>query len=150
MKITVSRRYILLMAFILVLAVIYSGGLAMASSSQLVQEQSVSDSLLYRKKAGPRLLERPMVHESVVGASKIDFSLTATGRSQFELSFQNPHQHPVKVKIYNIIGNVLASEVAPAGRPFVKTYNFKAEKMRLFVVEVGNEKHNLTKKVTTI
>jgi len=76
--------------------------------------------------------------------------LNATGRSEFELTFENPYKYPVKIRIYDIIGNLISEEEAQPGATFTKKYNFQSEKMRLFVVEVGNQKHNLTKKVTTI
>ena len=150
MKIRISRRYILLMAFILVLAAIYSGGLAMAEPLQAGKDKPFADSSRISQKIGQQILERTILLRNTGEPAMLDFDLRPTGRSQFELSFNNPYNRPVQIKIYNIIGNIMAVEEAPAGVPFLKTYNFSEDKMRLFVVEVGNQKHNLTKKVTTI
>lgn len=150
MKVRVSRRYMLLMAFILVLAAIYSGGLAMAEPLQTGEEKILADSSRINQKIGRQILERSILFRNIGDPATFDFDLRPTGRSQFELSFTNPYNRPIQIKIYNIIGNIMAVEEAPAGVSFLKTYNFSEDKMRLFVVEVGNQKHNLTKKVTTI
>ncbi len=146
MKVGISRRYLLLVAFIVILAVIYTGGLAMAYSFQPV----AADSTEVTPGVGKNILERPIRYGHLGKDVSFDFSLTTTGRSQFQLSFDNPYSYPVEIKIYSIIGNLITREEAPAGMNFKKTYNFSRDKMRLFVVEVGNEKHNLTKKITTI
>lgn len=157
MKVRVSRRYMLLMAFILVLAAIYSGGLAMAESLQTAASLQAGEKKILadsssriNQEIGQQILERSILFRNIGDPAILDFDLRPTGRSQFELSFKNPYNRPVQIKIYNIIGNIMAVEEAPAGMSFLKTYNFSEDKMRLFVVEVGNQKHNLTKKVTTI
>lgn len=150
MKARMSRRYILLMAFIIALVAIYTGGLAMARDLQNRETTDLADSSRVSRKIGQQLMERSLRLQNIGEPEQLDFSLTATGKSQFELRFDNPYSYPVRIKIYNIIGNLVVSEEAPGGGHFSKTYDFSSDKMRLFVVEVGNKKHNLTKKVTTI
>jgi len=150
MKARISKRYILLFAFIAALAAIYSGGLVVAASYQEPTGKVLIDSSRLLKKAGQQIVEQSPFYRTLSLENRFDFSVEATGRSEFELRFDNPYKFPVKIRIYDIIGNLIAEEEAQAGAAFAKKYNFQSEKMRLFVVEVGNQKHNLTKKVTTI
>lgn len=146
----IYKRYILLFAFIIALAAIYSGGLVVAASYQDPASKVAVDSSRMHKKSGQQTVEQSPFYKTLSLENRFDFSVEATGRSEFELKFENPYKFPVKIRIYDIIGNLIAEEEAQAGVSFAKKYNFQSEKTRLFVVEVGNQKHNLTKKVTTI
>jgi hypothetical protein len=150
MKLRISKRFILLLGFVLALLAIYSGGLVTAHPMQDQNGAASLDSGRVSNKVRSQIVEQALSHKGLITDSRLDFSLTPTGRSEFELAFENPYKYPVKIKIYNIIGNLIAEEEAKPGASFTKKYNFSDEKMRLFVVEVGNQKHNLTKKVTTI
>lgn len=150
MKLRLSKRIALLLGFVIALAAIYSGGLATARPFQETATSAKLDSGRISDKIARQLVEHSVSHRSLIADSRFDFSLVPTGRSEFELSFENPYKYPVKIRIYNIIGNLIAEEEATPGTSFNKKYNFSDEKMRLFVVEVGNQKHNITKKVTTI
>ena len=150
MELTLSKRFALLLGFVLALAAIYSGGLVTAGSFQESPNPLKLDSGRISDKIARQLVEHSVTHKGLMNDSKFDFSLVPTGRSEFELSFENPYKYPVKIRIYNIIGNLIAEEEARPGAEKKKKYNFSDEKMRLFVVEVGNQKHNITKKVTTI
>lgn len=145
----ISKRFILLLAFVAALAAIYSGGLATAKAYQ-ESPSFPSDTGRVANKIGEQLLEKTVLTKGLMPNQQLDFSLTPTGRSEFQLAFENPYKYPVKIRIYDIIGNLITEEEAKPGIHFSKKYNFSGEKMRLFVVEVGNQKHNLTKKVTTI
>jgi len=149
MKLPIPKRFILLLGFVLALLAIYSGGFVLAKPLPF-QDGTTPDSTRVIKKSATRLVEPSIVGKGLITDSKLDFSLTPTGRSEFELTFENPYKYPVKIKIYNIRGNLIAEEEAKPGATFSKKYNFSDEKLRLFVVEVGNQKHNRTKKVTTI
>ncbi len=150
MKLRIPKRFILLLGFVLALLAIYSGSLVAAHPRQAQEGVIVLDTARAPGNKSQQTVEHGLIHKGLLTESRFDFSLTPTGRSEFELTFQNPYKYPIKIKIYNIIGNLIAEEEAQPGVSFTKKYNFAGEKMRLFVVEVGNQKHNLTKKVTTI
>lgn len=84
-------------------------------------------------------------HQSL--GSNFDFSLQPTTKGSFSLKFT--HYGDTKVRIYDIIGNVILEEEISAHGKFSKEYDLSASKSGMFIVEVGNARYNKTKSVVS-
>lgn len=79
-----------------------------------------------------------------------DFSLEATSKGKFSLSFFNNTNEAVAIKVYDVIGNLIFTEQISVKGNFVKEYDLSFYKTDFFVVEVGNARYNKTKSVAAV
>jgi len=96
-----------------------------------------------RKKGSERELKFPADMET----QNLDFNLESEGHKKFTINLNKTSRVPVKVKVYDILGNlILEDQIKPAdGKQ--KKYDFSGINSQLFVVEVGNAKYNKTKSI---
>lgn len=82
-----------------------------------------------------------------LNAPDVDFNLKLTGKKKFKIVLEKKATANTKVKIYDILGNLIKEDkiVPEDGRE--KNFDFSDISSELFVVEVGNSKYNKTKSI---
>jgi hypothetical protein len=93
-------------------------------------------------------IEKKVSYASII-TSNFDFDLTPTSDGKFNLSFYNPYQKDISIKVYDIIGNLVMEEKINMQGRFKKEYDLSSYNTKLFIVEVGSSKYNLTKRINT-
>ncbi|GAA5025774.1 hypothetical protein GCM10011506_10690 [Marivirga lumbricoides] len=78
-----------------------------------------------------------------------DFKLKSTQKGKFILSFYKNQDKALKVKIYDITGNLVLQETVTDNGSFSKEYDLSYYKPKFFIVEVGSSEYNKTKSIIT-
>lgn len=92
--------------------------------------------------------ENPINSGSII-SSNFDFIVNPITSGKFYLSFYNPYQKDISIKVYDIIGNLVLEEKVNMQGKFQKEYDLSDYKTKLFIIEVGNSNYRLTKRVST-
>ncbi|MCC5919775.1 MAG: hypothetical protein LAT68_00145 [Cyclobacteriaceae bacterium] len=66
---------------------------------------------------------------------------------KFELSFRNSEERQMRVKIYDILGNLLHEEELFVRGSYSKEFDVSKFSADVFVIEVGGAKYNKTKSI---
>ena len=80
-------------------------------------------------------------------ASTVEFKLASTGEKKFKVILEGKKSSNTRIKIYDILGNLIKEDVIKPEEGSEKTFDFSHINSQLFVVEVGNSKYNQTKSV---
>ena len=80
--------------------------------------------------------------------NKLDYQLLPTHDRKFKLKITNSNQANFKVKIYDLIGNLILIDDLSEEQNGEKEYDFSDRKTKIFVVKVGDGEEHVTKKVT--
>lgn len=80
-----------------------------------------------------------------LNAPDVDFSLKITGKRKFKIVLDKKPAAQTKVKIYDILGNLIKEDRILPEDGVEKNFDFSNINSKLFVVEVGNSKYNKTK-----
>ncbi|CAN5162922.1 hypothetical protein BH23BAC1_BH23BAC1_42510 [soil metagenome] len=78
-------------------------------------------------------------------SQSLNFDLKAISKRKFSISFLNKNPSDVKVKIYDVIGNLIVEDKISSKGYFYKEYDLSFYNTDLFIIEVGNSKYNKTK-----
>lgn len=79
--------------------------------------------------------------------STVEFKLASTGEKKFKVILDRKNTSNTRIKIYDILGNLIKEDIIKPEEGTEKTFNFSHINSQLFVVEVGNSKYNQTKSV---
>lgn len=82
-----------------------------------------------------------------LNSSSIEFKLTSTGEKKFKIILDKKKSGSTKVKIYDILGNLIKEDNIKPEDGVEKSFDFSHINSQLFVVEVGNSKYNKTKSI---
>jgi len=82
-----------------------------------------------------------------LNSSIVDFNLKSTGNKKFKVILDKRWSGSTKVKVYDILGNLIREDKITAGEGLEKSFDFSHINSQLFVVEVGNSKYNKTKSI---
>jgi len=77
----------------------------------------------------------------------IEFKLKSLGEKKFEVILETKIYRNTKVKVYDVVGNLVLEDIFKPEDGTEKSFNFSHIDSRLFVVEVGNSKYNKTKSI---
>jgi hypothetical protein len=77
----------------------------------------------------------------------VEFKLASTGEKKFKIILDRKNNSNTRVKIYDILGNLIKEDFIKPEDGTEKTFDFSHINSQLFVVEVGNSKYNQTKSV---
>lgn len=80
-------------------------------------------------------------------SSNIEFKLKALGEKRFKVVLEKRAVNPIKVKIYDILGNLIVEGKIGPEDDRERSFDFSHINSQLFVVEVGNSKYNKTKSI---
>ena len=80
-------------------------------------------------------------------APEVDFNLKITGNKKFKIVLDKKITANTKVKIYDILGNLIKEDKILPEDGTEKSFDFSSVNSQLFVVEVGNSKYNKTKSI---
>lgn len=80
-------------------------------------------------------------------SSSVDFKLKSTGEKKFNIILDESPLNTIKIKIYDIVGNLIIEDTIKPGNGSKKSFDFSGIKSKLFIVEVGNSKYNMTKSI---
>lgn len=92
-------------------------------------------------------MEREVSFPRDLHTSTVEFKLASTGKKKFKVIFESKNTSNTRVKIYDILGNLIKEDIIKPEEGKEKSYNFSHINSQLFVVEVGNSKYNLTKSI---
>jgi len=98
------------------------------------------------KKAAAKV-ETEVFFPSNLNSSTVDFNLKSTGNKKFKVILDKKGQGNTKVKIYDILGNLIKEDKITPEEGLEKSFDFSQINSQLFVVEVGNSKYNKTKSI---
>lgn len=82
-----------------------------------------------------------------LNAPEVNFNLKITGRKKFKIVLEKKATTQTKVKIYDILGNLIKEDQIIPEDGVEKDFDFSGINSHLFVVEVGNSKYNRTKSI---
>src|SRR5690606_12099483 len=82
-----------------------------------------------------------------LNAPEVDFNLKTTGNKKFKIVLDKRITADTKVKIYDILGNLIKEDKMIPEDGVEKSFDFSSVNSELFVVEVGNSKYNKTKSI---
>jgi hypothetical protein len=82
-----------------------------------------------------------------LNAQDVDFNLKITGKKKFKIVLDKKISANTKVKIYDILGNLIKEDKIVPDDGIEKSFDFSSVSSELFVVEVGNSKYNKTKSI---
>jgi hypothetical protein len=77
----------------------------------------------------------------------LDFKLETKGFKQFTIELNQEPSVPTRIKIYDVIGNLILEDQIKPSDGKRKKFDFSKVNSPLFVVEVGNAKYNKTKSI---
>lgn len=80
-------------------------------------------------------------------SSSVDFKLKSSGEKIFKVILDKPSLSNIKIKIYDVVGNLIIEDTIKPSDGSEKSFDFSHINSQLFVVEVGNSKYNLTKSI---
>lgn len=78
---------------------------------------------------------------------EINFEVRAVSQSRFVLSFNNTSDNAIFIKIYDIIGNLVAKEKVTQKGLYQKEYTLLNTRNEFYIIEVGNAQAINTKKL---
>ncbi|MDX1903699.1 MAG: hypothetical protein SFU27_06025 [Thermonemataceae bacterium] len=79
--------------------------------------------------------------------TSIDFEVRQTAARRFLVLFENPDGNPVYIKVYDMVGNLVAQEASNQKGRFSKEFDMSSNRSEVFIVEVGNARNNNTKRI---
>jgi lipopolysaccharide export LptBFGC system permease protein LptF len=82
-----------------------------------------------------------------LSSSSVDFKLKSTGEKIFKVILNKNSLNNIKIKIYDIVGNLIIEDNIKPGDGNEKNFDFSQVDSQIFVVEVGNSKYNKTKSI---
>ncbi|WKV13564.1 hypothetical protein [Marivirga harenae] len=125
-------RVLLLLTF---LCLSLSASLAQNKSRDSVEVESIEKDgrVSYPKK----LLVNP----------EFDFKLKKTETGKFTISFYKEDDKAVKIKIYDLIGNLIKQETISKSGLYTKEYDLSYYNPKFFIVEAGSSQYNKTKSI---
>ena len=80
---------------------------------------------------------------------KLDYRLSSKDQGKFILKFVNKPKAPFKIKIYDVIGNLIHNDEVADDHNDQREYDFTERKTKIFVVKVESGQDNVIKKVNT-
>jgi hypothetical protein len=78
---------------------------------------------------------------------QVDFDLKSIGQRKFSIELAQTSKVATKVKIYDILGNLIKEDYFLPNEVNSKAYDFSHLNSHMYVVEVGNSKYNITKSI---
>jgi hypothetical protein len=78
---------------------------------------------------------------------EFDFKLKKTNTGKFTISFYKEDDKAVKIKIYDLIGNLVKQETVSKSGLFTKEYDLSYYNPKFFIVEAGSSQYNKTKSI---
>jgi hypothetical protein len=78
---------------------------------------------------------------------EFDFKLQKTETGKFTISFYKEDDKAVKIKIYDLIGNLIKQETISKSGLFTKEYDLSYYNPKFFIVEAGSSQYNKTKSI---
>ncbi len=98
------------------------------------------------KNSAEYIPENPFTNNHLNNVNQnLSFDLKSISKRKFSISFLNKNQADVKVKIYDVIGNLIIEDKISSKGYFYKEYDLSFYNTDLFIIEVGNSKYNKTK-----
>ncbi len=91
--------------------------------------------------------EKPFVFPKTENSQQVEFRLMSKGVGKFDIELKEPRKMPTRIKIYNILGDLIIEDVLTSHDGMLKSYDFSGSNYKLFVVEVGNSKYNNTRSI---
>lgn len=91
--------------------------------------------------------DRGVTFPTNLHAPEVDFDLKLTGKKKFKIVLEKKTTGQTKVKIYDILGNLIKEDKIVPEDGTEKSFDFSDVNSQLFVVEVGNSKYNKTKSI---
>ncbi len=108
----------------------------------------LNDGAAQERKVPQKAIESKVRFNKGILTSKLDYLLIPTDDRKFTLIITNAKQSNFKVRIYDVIGNLILSEDLLDAQNGEKEYDFSDSKTKIFVVKVAAGKETMTKKVT--
>jgi hypothetical protein len=78
---------------------------------------------------------------------EFDFKLKKTDTGKFTISFYKENEKAVKIKIYDLIGNLIKQETVSKSGLFTKEYDLSYYNPKFFIIEAGSSQYNKTKSI---
>jgi hypothetical protein len=78
---------------------------------------------------------------------QVDFNLKSLGQRKFSIQLNQSTKVATKVKIFDILGNLIKEDYFLPNEENNKLYDFSHLNSHMYVVEVGNSKYNITKSI---
>lgn len=107
-----------------------------------LRAQSISDTV-----AEISSVESKLRYQHSLITPELDYDLEAISNGRFKLTFVNRPSEYVRIKIYDIIGNLILEEDNKYALENEIEYNFNEKNNKIYVVKVESGENNLTKKV---
>jgi len=82
-----------------------------------------------------------------LNSPSVEFKLKSSGEKKFRIILDKKSSGNTKVKIYDLIGNLVLEDMIKPEDGTEKSFDFSHINSHLFVVEVGNSKYNKTKSI---
>lgn len=92
-------------------------------------------------------VEQRIWYRQTLSTPTLDYNLEPISDGHFKLIFVNSPSEYVRIKIYDIIGNLVLSEDTKYALNNEIEYNFNEKNSKIYVVKVESGNDNLTKKV---
>ncbi|MCC5937891.1 MAG: hypothetical protein JJU34_11475 [Lunatimonas sp.] len=94
-----------------------------------------------------RRFETELSFPKDLSTPEVKFDLQLTGSRKFKIVLDEASKELTKVKIFDILGNLILEDKISPNDGLQKNYDFSGTNSQLFVVEVGNAKYNKTKSI---
>ncbi|SMG43193.1 hypothetical protein SAMN05661096_02988 [Marivirga sericea] len=78
---------------------------------------------------------------------EFDFKLKKTETGKFTISFYTENEKAIKIKIYDLIGNLIKQETVSKSGLFTKEYDLSYYNPKFFIIEAGSSQYNKTKSI---
>jgi hypothetical protein len=118
--------------------------LVLALGLNLVAYLSWSQTFLKKKKETEISFPNHLTYEQV------EFDLKSLGQRKFVVQLNQSTKVATKVKIFDILGNLIKEDYFLPNEDGSKLYDFSHLNSHMYVVEVGNSKYNMTKSIYAI
>ena len=112
---------------------------------QNISEKTGDTTKLKLRTSSEYIPESPFNNSAGSVNQSLSFDLKTISKRKFSISFLNKNQSDVKVKIYDVIGNLIVEDKISSKGYFYKEYDLSFYNTDLFIIEVGNSKYNKTK-----
>ena len=112
-----------------------------------VSAQMLPDSANTHPKKYSLPIENNISYKESLNYKSLDYNLEPVSDGRFKLIFVNQPTEYVRIKIYDIIGNLILEEDNKYALNAEIEYNFNEQNAKIFVVKVEAGEDNLVKKV---